>query len=47
MKMKRNKLVLFTALCSLSLGAQPGTVYTRTAGNPDGKILTMEETILS
>ena len=31
----------------LSLSAQPGTIATREANSPSGKILTMEETILS
>ena len=32
---------------SLSMSAQPGIINTRPANNPEGKMLTMEETILS
>lgn len=41
----------FTILCLMSIGfalsAQTGVIETREANNPSGKILTMEETILS
>ena len=37
-----------STLCmSLSISAQPGIIQTRPANNPGGKVLTMEETILS
>ena len=42
------KITAMCAICaSLSLHAQTNLIETRPANNPDGKILTMEETILS
>ena len=45
--MKRITLILGTLCLGLSLSAQPGTIKTRPANAPSGKILTMEETTLS
>ncbi len=45
--MKRISLVLGTLCLGLTLSAQSGIVNTRQANDPAGKILTMEETILS
>ena len=45
--MKRITLILGTLCLGLSLSAQPGTIKTRPANDPSGKILTMEETTLS
>ena len=42
------KIIAMCAICaSLSLQAQPNILETRPANNSNGKILTMEETILS
>ncbi len=45
--MKKLSLILGTLFLGLALSAQSGIVNTRAANDPDGKILTMEETILS
>ncbi len=45
--MKRISLILGTLCLGLTLSAQSGIVNTRQANGPAGKILTMEETILS
>ncbi len=45
--MKKLSLILGTLCLGLALSAQSGIVNTRVANDPDGKILTMEETILS
>ena len=45
--MKKTSLILGTLCLGLTLSAQPGIVSTREANNPSGKVLTMEETILS
>ena len=45
--MKRLSLILSTICLGLTLSAQPGIVSTRPANPQDGRILTMEETILS
>ncbi len=45
--MKRISLILGTLCLGLALSAQSGIVNTRQANDPSGKILTMEETILS
>ena len=45
--MKKIALILGTLCLGLSLSAQPGTIKTRPANDPSGKILTMEETTLS
>ena len=45
--MKRMILILGMACLGLTLSAQSGIVETRPANNQDGKVLTMEETILS
>lgn len=45
--MKRTSLILSIICLGLTLSAQPGIVSTRPANPQDGKILTMEETILS
>lgn len=45
--MKKLSLILGTLCLGLTLSAQPGIVSTREANDPSGKILTMEETILS
>ena len=45
--MNRTALILGTLCLGLTLSAQPGIVSTREANPQDGKILTMEETILS
>ncbi len=45
--MKRISLILGTLCLGLTLSAQSGIVNTRQANDPAGKILTMEETILS
>ena len=45
--MKKISLILGTLCLGLTLSAQPGIVSTRPANDNSGKILTMEETILS
>ena len=45
--MKRTSLILGILCLGLTLSAQPGIVSTRKANSQDGKVLTMEETILS
>jgi dipeptidyl-peptidase-4 len=45
--MNRTALILGTLCLGLTLSAQPGIVSTREANPQDGKVLTMEETILS
>ena len=45
--MKKTSLILGSLCLGLTLSAQPGIVSTREANDPSGKILTMEETILS
>ncbi len=45
--MKQNTLTLFFLCLTLTLSAQTGIVKTRQANSPSGKILTMEETIMS
>ncbi len=45
--MKRTSLILGTLCLGLTLSAQSGIVSTRPANDQSGKILTMEETILS
>ncbi len=45
--MHKTLITLYTLLLTLSLSAQNTLVNYRAANNPDGKILTMEETILS
>ena len=45
--MKRIFTILGTFCLGLTLSAQPGIISTRPANPQDGKILTMEETILS
>lgn len=45
--MKKFNLILGTLCLGLTLSAQPGIVSTRPANGQDGKVLTMEETILS
>ena len=45
--MKRIISILGTMCLGLTLSGQPGIVSTRPANPQDGKILTMEETILS
>ena len=45
--MKKICLILGTLCLGLTLSAQPGIVSTREANDPSGKVLTMEETILS
>ena len=45
--MNRTALILGTLCLGLTLSAQPGIVSTREANSQDGKVLTMEETILS
>ena len=45
--MKKAILVLGTLCLGLTISAQTAIMKTRQANNPDGKILTMEETILS
>ena len=45
--MKRHFLTLGLITLCISLYAQPGAIETRKANNPKGKMLTMEETILS
>ena len=45
--MKRFSLILGTLCLGLSLSAQSGVIKTRSANDPAGKILTMEETTLS
>ena len=45
--MKKISLILGTLCLGLTLSAQPGIVSTREANDPSGKVLTMEETILS
>lgn len=45
--MNRFTLILGTLCLGLTLSAQPGTSSTRPANNQSGKLLTMEETILS
>ncbi|MBO7192058.1 MAG: DPP IV N-terminal domain-containing protein [Bacteroidales bacterium] len=45
--MKRFSMILGTLCLGLTLSGQPGIVNTRPANPQDGKVLTMEETILS
>ena len=45
--MKKLSLILGTLCLGLTLSAQPGIVSTRPANDQTGKVLTMEETILS
>lgn len=45
--MKRISLILGTLCLGLTLSAQPGIVSTRQANDQSGKVLTMEETIMS
>ena len=45
--MKRTIFILGTLCLGLTLSAQPGIVSTRPANDQNGKVLTMEETILS
>ena len=45
--MTRFTAIMSTLCMSLSMSAQPGIINTRPANNPEGKMLTMEETILS
>ncbi len=45
--MKKTTLILSTLCLGLSLSAQTGIIKTRSANDPSGKILTMEETTLS
>ena len=45
--MKRISFIMGTLCLGLTLSAQPGIVSTRPANDQNGKILTMEETILS
>ena len=45
--MKKMTFVLGLLCLGMTLSAQPGIISTRPANNQDGKILTMEETILS
>ena len=45
--MKRASLILSILCLGLTLSAQSGIISTRPANPQDGKILTMEETILS
>ena len=45
--MKKISLILGTLCLGLTLSAQPGIVSTRPANDQTGKVLTMEETILS
>lgn len=45
--MKKTILILGTLCLGFGMSAQPGVVETRPANAPDGKTLTMEETILS
>ena len=45
--MKKTLLILGTICLGLTLSAQPGIISTRPANQQDGKVLTMEETILS
>ena len=45
--MKKTALVLGAICLGLTLSAQPGIISTREANDADGRILTMEETILS
>ena len=45
--MKRISMILGTLCLGLTLSGQPGIVSTREANPQDGKVLTMEETILS
>ena len=45
--MKKTSLILSMICLGWTLSAQPGIISTRTANQQDGKILTMEETILS
>ena len=45
--MKKICIILGTLCLGLTLSAQPGIVSTREANDPSGKVLTMEETILS
>ena len=45
--MKRTLMTIGILGLALTLSAQPGTIATREANAPSGKILTMEETILS
>ena len=45
--MKKIQLILGTLCLGLTLSAQPGIISTRPANPQNGKILTMEETILS
>lgn len=45
--MKRYFLTIGLASICLSLSAQPGVIQTREANSPQGRMLTMEETILS
>ena len=44
----RKSIIILGMMClGLTLSAQPGTVGTRPANDPSGKLLTMEETILA
>ena len=45
--MKKTLLILGTSCLGLILSAQPGIISTRPANPQDGKVLTMEETILA
>ena len=45
--MKKTSLILSIFCLGLTLSAQPGIVSTREANSQDGRVLTMEETILS
>lgn len=45
--MKKLSLILSIICLGLTLSAQPGIISTRPANSQDGKVLTMEETILS
>ena len=45
--MKRTFMILGLIGLGLTLSAQPGTIATRPANSQSGKILTMEETILT
>ena len=45
--MKKSSLILSVLCLGWTLSAQPGIISTREANSQDGKILTMEETILS
>ena len=45
--MKRTIMITALLGLGLTLSAQPGAIATREGNSPSGKILTMEETILS